>query len=98
MKRKPTVFKIGDRVAERPKNHGLVAMRKESKELAAKYRAQRYGVVVGFNIKITTTGARQKMLSIQWDHLKSPTEHASFRICHERDLEEVMKNVLVPGE
>jgi hypothetical protein len=98
MKRKPVVFRVGDRVAERPKTHGIIATRKESKERTAQYRTQRYGVVVGFKTKLTTRKAKQNMLVIQWDHLKSPREHASFRICHERDLESMMKNVSVPGE
>jgi len=98
MKRNTVVFKVGDRVAERPKTHGIIAMRKEVKERIAQYRTQRYGVVVGMTTKLTTRGAKQNMLVIQWDHLKTPTEHAAFRICHERDLEFMMKNVLVPGE
>ena len=45
------VYAIGDRVAERPKAHGIVAVREEVKQRIAQYRAQRYGTVVGFNNK-----------------------------------------------
>ena len=97
MKTKST-YGIGDRVAERPKTHGLMTVRAEVKERIAQYRSQRYGTVVGFNEKITARGSKQKMLLILWDHLQTPTEHAQMRICHERDLTTMMKNVLVPGE
>jgi hypothetical protein len=91
-------FQVGDRVAERPKAHGIFAIREDVKERIAQYRTQRYGTVVDISYKRTSNGRKQRMLRIQWDHLKSPMEHAQMRICHERDLEEMMKNVIVPGE
>ena len=92
------VYKIGDRVAERPKVRGLFAMREEVKERIAQYRTQRYGTVLDITYKRISNGRKQRMLTIQWDHLKSPTEHAQMRICHERDLEQMTKNMIVPGE
>jgi len=74
-------YSIGDRVAERPKAHSIVAVRKEVKQRTAQYRAQRYGTVVGLTSKPNIRGAKQKFLLIQWDHLKTPTEHAQMRIC-----------------
>ena len=74
-------YKIGDRVAERPKAHGIFAVRSEVKERIQQYRSQRYGTVVGINIKPNRTGNKRKFLLIQGDHLKSPTEHAQMRIC-----------------
>jgi len=74
-------YAIGDRVAERPKAHGLVAVREETKARIAQYRAQRYGTVVGLTSKPNIRGAKQKFLLIKWDHLKTPTEHAQMRIC-----------------
>jgi hypothetical protein len=97
MKTKQT-YNVGDRVAERPKTHGLMTVRAEVRDRIAQYRSQRYGTVVGFSEKITTRGSKQKMLRILWDHLQTPTEHAQMRICHERDLTTMIKNVLVPGE
>jgi hypothetical protein len=93
-----TSYKVGDRVAERPKTHGLMAVRAEVQARIAQYRSQRYGTIVGFSEKITTRGSKQKMLKILWDHLQTPTEHAQMRICHEADLAYMMKNTLVPGE
>ena len=93
-----TKFKIGDRVAERPKMHGIFAVRKEVEERIAQYRSQRYGVVVGIKEKPTATKQMQKVLVIQWDHLKSPTEHAQMRICLIHELDKLTKEVIVPGE
>jgi len=75
------IYAIGDRVAERPKSHGLFAVRKEVKERIQQYRGQRYGTVVGITLKPNKSGAKQKFLLVKWDHLKSPTEHAQMRIC-----------------
>ena len=80
------VYAIGDRVAERPKGHGLVAVREETKQRIAQYRAQRYGTVVGLHFKKNKNGSNQRFLMIKWDHLKTPTEHAQMRICPENEL------------
>ena len=74
-------YSIGERVAERPKSHGIFAVRNEVKDRIQQYRGQRYGTVVGINIKPNRNGSKQKFLLIKWDHLKSPTEHAQMRIC-----------------
>ena len=74
-------YSIGERVAERPKSHGIFAARQEAKDRIQKYYSQRYGTVVGLNIKLNRNGSKRKFLLIQWDHLKSPTEHEQMRIC-----------------
>lgn len=74
-------YAIGDRVAERPKAHGIFAVRQEVKQRIEQYSTQRYGTVVGINIKPNRNGSKQKFLLIKWDHLKTPTEHAQMRIC-----------------
>lgn len=152
-------YKIGDRVAERPKNHGLVAVSARAKQIAAENRSQRYGTIVGLTTKVKRTkniinrkitpsivkkamelknqgysfkqiceqldcGDRQTIskwierletygehqafakmrlvnepyVLVQWDHLKSPTEHAQMRICPVSELERLTKEVIVPGE
>jgi hypothetical protein len=85
-------YAIGDRVAERPKAHGLAAVREETKARIAQYRSQRYGTVVGFNNKPNKLGRAQKFLLIKWDHLKSPTEHAQMRICPINELTKLQAN------
>ena len=80
-------YAIGDRVAERPKAHGIFAVRNENKDRIQQYRSQRYGTVVGINLKPNKAGAKQKFLLVKWDHLKSPTEHAQMRICPANQLQ-----------
>ena len=91
-------YKIGDRVAERPKPHGIFARTQQTRERIAQYRSQRYGEVVGINYKRNTRGAEQKFLLIRWDYLTTPTEHATARICPVSELERLTKEVIVPGE
>jgi hypothetical protein len=91
-------YAIGDRVAERPKTHALMTVRAEVRERIAQYRSQRYGTVVGFKTKVNARGAQTKFLLIQWDHLKTPTDHAQMRICPVEYLDQLTKEVIVPGE
>jgi hypothetical protein len=94
----PYVYAIGDRVAERPKAHGIFAVRNEAKDRIRQYRSQRYGTVVGMTTKLDSRKQKLKFLVIQWDHLKSPTEHAQMRICPASELDRLSMNTLVPGE
>lgn len=91
-------FNVGDRIAERPKLHALLAVRQESLAIVQRNSSQRYGTVVGHATKINKRGQRIKFLLIQWDHLKSPMEHAQHRICPIDQLAELTKNISVPGE
>jgi hypothetical protein len=91
-------YKIGDRVAERPKPHGIYTNNQQIRERISQYRSQRYGEVVGINYKNNSRGTAQKFLLVRWDHLPSPTEHATARICPVSALERLTKEVLVPGE
>jgi hypothetical protein len=83
-------FAIGDRVAERPKHHGLFAVRKEVQDAIAKYRSQRYGTIVNIKYKADASGRKRSFLVIQWDHLTTPCEHSQMRICHMDDFERIM--------
>lgn len=91
-------YKPGDRVAERPKDHGLLATRAEVRDIIIKNRTQRYGTVVDVFYKRIANGRRQKMLKIQWDHLQSPMDHAQMRICPVEQLNRLTKETLVAGE
>lgn len=91
-------YKIGDRVAERPTPHGIYAKNQQTRERIAQYRNQRYGEVVGINYKKNSRGVAQRFLLVRWDHLSSPTEHATARICPVSELERLTKEVIVPGE
>lgn len=91
-------FNLGDRVAERPKNHGMLATRAEVQDVIIKNRFQRYGTVVEVFDKRIANGRIQKMLRIQWDHLKSPMDHAQMRICPIEELQTLTKQFIVSGE
>jgi len=91
-------YTIGDRVAERPKTHALMTVRKEVQDRIAQYRSQRYGTIIGFNTKLTSRGAKQNFALVQWDHLKSPTEHSLMRLCPIDVLDKLTRETIVPGE
>ena len=96
--RRQFTYAVGDRVAERPKPNGLLTKYHDVRQRIAKYRTQRYGHVLGIVEKPNKLGRKQKFLVIQWDHLASPTEHATMRICPASELQRLMKEVIVPGE
>jgi len=91
-------FNEGDRVAERPKPHGLFAISNKAREIVARNSTQRYGTVLGHTTKVDKSGRRTKFLVIQWDHLKSPMTHATCRICPIDQLATLVNQTLVPGE
>ena len=70
------VYEIGDRVTERPIVKPCVSKAATSFKII-----QRVGTVVGKTCKVNKRGSRDQFLSIQWDHLKQPSEHAQHRIC-----------------
>jgi hypothetical protein len=91
---KPTAapkFQQGDRVAERPKNHGIYSINQATKDRIAQYRTQRYGTVLEIKTK-KTSRSFQRVLVIQWDHLTSPCEHAQHRICSIEEFPKIMEN------
>jgi len=91
-------YAIGDRVAERPKTHGIYTRHADVRQRIAQYRTQRYGTVIDIKTKGMSGGRKMKVLVIQWDNLKTPTEHAKMRICPIQELDRLSKNTLVPGE
>jgi len=91
-------YAIGDRVAERPKTHGLFTNQPKVVQRIAQYRNQRYGTVVGITTKLAAKNRKVKFLLIQWDNLKTPTEHAKMRICPIDELDRLTREIIVPGE
>ena len=87
-------FKIGDRVAERPKATIIPGLRPEVRERISKYKGQRYGEVVGMTEKVSKDRNgrthRQRFLQIVWDGSSRPCEHAQMRICHEADIRRIV--------
>jgi len=91
-------YRIGDRVAERPKTHGIYTRSPEMRQSLKQYRKQRYGTVVGTSTRANKNGYRYKILLIQWDGLKTPSEHACMRICPASEIARLTNEVVVPGE
>jgi hypothetical protein len=91
-------YVIGDRVAERPKTHGIYTQHADVRQRIAQYRKQRYGTVIDIKTKSIQGNRKMKVLVIQWDNLKTSTEHAQMRICPASELDKLSMNALVPGE
>ena len=91
-------YAIGDRVAERPKTHGIFTCNPEVRQRIAQHRSQRYGTVVNIKFKRNSNGGTIKILVIQWDHLTSPCEHPQMRICPIDHLDQLTKKTVVLGE
>ncbi len=93
MKSKPQYkFKIGDRVAERPKTHSAFATRPETMAITRQYK-QRYGTVVDIKHKRARDKRVMRYLLIKWDHLKSPMEHQQCRICPIEELSQLTNSI-----
>lgn len=86
-------FKVGDRVAERPKAHATFATRPESIAIVRKYRSQRYGTVVDIKHKRARDKRVMRYLVIKWDHLNSPMEHMQSRICPIENFSQIMNEI-----
>jgi len=69
-------------------------LRPESLKAIAKYRSQRYGVVVDSYVKETKARnnkiTRSTVVRVLWDGAQTPSEHAQMRLCLEADLPQVM--------
>ena len=100
MTRKPQTiqpkFKPGDRVAERPKQSIISAIRKEAREIVAKYTTHRRGVVVDNTLRTLTSGngrtSRVYYVSVLWDGLKTPSQHSQMRICLEKEYNKLRQD------
>lgn len=81
-------FAPGDRVSERPSVRTFFAGSPQAKERAKSCSGLRKGVVVDVYLKGTKSAKsrRQAVVLVQWDHLKTPVEHAQARLCHEDEL------------
>lgn len=85
-------FKPGDRVAEKPKPHGVFATSAETLERIKPYRSQRYGTVLDTVYKPTSSKSTTPYVKIVWDNHASVMLHAQSRICLEKDLPQVTED------
>jgi hypothetical protein len=78
-------FKIGDRVAEKPKPRTILTSVTKTLDRIKPYTYQRYGTVLD-TVYQKTSKATVPYLKIIWDGSQSPSTHAQCRICLEKDL------------
>lgn len=81
-KAKPLPLAVGDRVRERDRvaDHVVTPSSPSFDQVRSILGSRRYGVVVGVEIKRSARGSACKYIHVQWDHLESPSVHASCRI------------------
>lgn len=84
-KKSSSKFKIGDRVAEKPKPRTILTNVPKTLDRIKPYSYQRYGTVLD-TVYQKTSKATVPYLKIVWDGSQSPSTHAQSRICLEKDL------------
>jgi len=84
-------FKIGDRVAEKPKDNYIPTIRPEKKFIVLENSTQRVGVVTSVFQKQDTRKHTCTYYNVTWDNGRSST-HAQFRLCHEHELAGVLQD------
>ena len=81
-KPKPVSLAVGNRVRERDRvaDHVVTPSSPSYQQVRTILGSRRYGIVVGVEIKRSSRGSACKYIHVQWDHLTSPSVHASSRI------------------
>lgn len=81
-KAQPIPLAIGDRVRERERvaDHVVLPTSPSYQQVRSILGHRRYGIVVGVEVKRSSRGSACKYIHVQWDHLTSPSVHASSRI------------------
>ena len=88
-------FKVGQRVAERPRIKQNLCSTPEAHELYNKCSEQRYGVVVGLLTKKNSRGQNRKFVQVKWDNRMQPSEHEQMRICAVASLNDEVKSLFL---
>jgi hypothetical protein len=78
----PRPLQLGDRVRERSRTGNVVAnpLSPSYKTVCEILSHRREGQVVGLEARKNSKGTRCDYAMVQWDHLKSPSVHAAFRL------------------
>lgn len=81
-KTKAITIAVGDRVRERDRvaDHVVTPTSPSFQQVRSILGNRRYGIVVGVEIKRSSRGSACKYIHVQWDHLNTPSVHASCRI------------------
>lgn len=82
-------LRLGDRVRERDRNGNCVAnpLSPNYKTICQILSHRREGRIVGFEARKNSRGTRCEYAMVQWDHLKSPSIHATFRLERVSDVD-----------
>lgn len=75
-------FRLGDRVRERSRlgDDCVTPSSPNFRQVCQIMAERRYGHVVGFQVKRGRNGRSLNYVQVQWDHLTSPSLHATARI------------------
>lgn len=73
-------LQVGDRVQERNRLGGFIATGPNFENVRRVRSSRRVGEIVGFESKRNTRGTRCDYAMVRWDHLRSPSVHAVFRL------------------
>ena len=86
-------FKIGDRVAEKPKDNYIPIqnIQPEKLKVIKQNSTQRLGVVTNVFQKKDARKHTYTYYDVAWDNGRSST-HAQFRLCHEHELAGVLQD------
>ncbi len=84
-------FKVGDRVAEKPKDNYIPTIRPEKTLVVLHNSTQRIGVVTNVFEKKDARKHTYTYYDVAWDNGRSST-HAQFRLCHEHELAGVLQD------
>lgn len=78
----PQPLKLGDRVRERTRSGNCVVnpLSPNYKTICEILSHRREGHIVGLEARKNSRGTRCDYAIVQWDHLKSPSIHAAFRL------------------
>lgn len=88
-------FKVGDRVAERPRLNYNISKSPRGRELYQQNNKQRYGTVVDQFIRKDGRGANQKIIKVIWDGKQSPSDHQQMRLCFVNELDALTDKFLL---
>ena len=95
MSKRPKIirFKVGDRVAEKPKDNyiPLKNINPNKLKIIKENSTQRIGTVTNVLEKKDTRKYTHTYYDVAWDNGRSST-HAQFRLCHEHELASVLQN------
>lgn len=84
-------FKVGDRIAEKPKDNYIPLINPKKIPIVLENSTQRIGVVTRVFQKSNARKSVYTYYDVAWDNGRSST-HAQLRLCHEHELASVLQD------